>query len=209
MEGKNNNGIIVILGLIILCLVGYIVYTDFIAKDAEPKSVESVQSTSQEESSISGGEKTTSVVGVYSLTDNYVVGGSEQLDRKTTLSLCENNMYIFKLLVLSKPGVTDGGQHGSVTSIGTYKVENNKVYLYQLFEIEPGGGEYKEETFVVEFDSENDIKLPETILNNFLSEDGKNDISLPKTGEQEAAKNSEKDISEGIKGYIDMVKAGL
>lgn len=207
MEGKRNNTLIIIFGIIIFALAAYIVYVDFITKRIETKpTIESAESTIQ---SIESQEEEKSVVGVYSLTDDFDAGYSELMDRQTTLSLCDNNMYLFNLVVVAKPSPDGGGQYGAITSLGTYKIENEKVYLYQLFQIEPGGGEYKEETYVVDLSDSKSAKLPQSIIDSYLTKNGNNDLSLPKTGDESAAKEKEKDISNYIQDYIDMVKNGI
>lgn len=207
MEGKRNNTIIVIFGIIILALAGYIVYADFIAKKAEPKSVESVQSAVQSmESKISDEKEDNSVkrmIGYYKNEQRVMYNGQEEVMFYMDLYLCDNNMYIFSDALTSVPEATSGGQIGSNTSIGSYKVEGNKLYLYQILSHGNGkyDGDFEAKTIVLDIANEKTINISDDLVRtNNLSGNYTKDVTKS-DGNTENAKENIYDTFEGTLNF--------
>ena len=190
MEGKSNKSVIVILSLIILCLAGYIVYDELISTKVEPAKTESAESTVQ---SVESKEKTeVSMVGYYMNEQRAVYNDDEEVMFYLDLSLFDNNMYYFSTSLTSVPGASEGGQIGSSTYIGSYKVEGDKVYLYQLLEYGNvyNDGDVATKTIVLNIKDDKTIEINDDLIpaksltGNYTKDVTKTDTDL--SGKQKA-----------------------
>ena len=202
MEEKKNNGkgLLVVLVLIIIALAGYIAYKGFVSKPVEinaPESVESVESKAEETS-------VTSMIGTYKLDQRVKYRDGDDIMFYMTLNLCDNNMYYFSTALTSVPEATDGGQIGSERSIGSYKIDGDKLYLYQLFEYGNGiDGDFETKTTVLDIVDSKTIKIDKEMV-MYRSMTGDYTLDIPKTSDN--TNDAENNINETIKETIEWYK---
>ena len=201
MEEKKNNGkgLLVVLVLIIIALAGYIAYKGFVSKPVEinaPESVESVESKAE--------ETNVNMAGVYKSEQRVKYRDGDDIMFYMTLYLGNNNMYYFTNVLTSVPEATSGGQIGSERYLGSYRVEGDKLYLYQLFELgNDMGGDYKPATRVLDIVDSKTIKIErEMTMNGGIS--GDYTLNIPK--ESDNTDEAEQKISETNKEIVDYFK---
>ena len=206
MEEKKNNskGILIVLVLIIIAMAGYIAYKGFVSNPVEinaPESEESIESKAVEE------ETVTSMAGIYKNEQRVKYRDGEEVMFHMALNLGKNNMYYFTNVLTSVPEATSGGQIGSQRYLGSYRIEGDKLYLYQLFELgNDMGGDYKPMTRVLDIVDSKTIKIDKDMtMSGEIS--GDYSLNIPKTSDN--TDEAEKAISETTKEIIDYFKQSV